>query len=240
MTKNKKIGLIVIASVIAILLLGGVVLVLANHRKDAQSSQAVAPDSNSTNNASGMAWNTVPLSSNQGVKGDASPNPSSSSNSAATGLRQPNTANPNQATAPTTNQSTSASKAQPNPFDPSSFAQYDKYKDDSSALIAEVQAGTGTTLEVGKKAAVYYRGWLTNGTMFDQSRADSSGNLQTFSFTLGDHQVITGWEQALAGMKVGAVRLLVIPPSVGYGNNAQGSIPASSVLVFQVQLVSVE
>jgi len=127
-----------------------------------------------------------------------------------------------------------------NPFDPSSFAQYEKYKSETNALMADAQAGDGATLEAGKTAVVYYRGWLTNGTLFDESRTGSDGKLQPFSFTLGQHQVISGWEQGLAGMKVGGVRLLIIPPSVGYGAQGQGSIPPNSVLVFQVQLVAVQ
>jgi FKBP-type peptidyl-prolyl cis-trans isomerase FkpA len=124
--------------------------------------------------------------------------------------------------------------------DPSTFAQYDKYKDNTSALMADIQKGTGTELAQGKKAAVYYRGFLTNGTVFDETRNGSDGKPQPFVFTEGQHQVITGWEQGLAGMKVGGVRLLIVPPSVGYGANAQGSIPANSVLIFEVQLLEVQ
>ena len=129
---------------------------------------------------------------------------------------------------------------QSNPFDPTTFTQYEKYKNDQGGLFADVQAGTGATLEAGKKAAVYYRGWLTNGTKFDESRPGSDGKLTPFVFTLGQHQVITGWEQALAGMKVGGVRLVIVPPAVGYGAQAQNGIPANSVLIFQVQLAEVQ
>jgi len=125
-------------------------------------------------------------------------------------------------------------------IDPASFAQYDKYKDDKAALFGEIQAGSGAELTVGKKAAVLYKGWLTNGQVFDQSRAGSDGKLQPFVFTLGAHQVIPGWEQGMAGMKVGGQRLLIIPPAVGYGSQGQGPIPPNSVLVFQVQLIDVQ
>lgn len=133
-----------------------------------------------------------------------------------------------------------AGSSQSNPFDPSTFGQYDKYKADKGALFGEVQAGNGKALGPNQKAAVYYRGWLTNGTMFDSSRAGADGKLTPFIFTLGAHQVIPGWEQALAGMKVGAVRLVIVPPSVGYGDKGQGSIPPGAVLVFQVQLADVQ
>lgn len=125
-------------------------------------------------------------------------------------------------------------------LDPSTFSKYEQYKSNTSALYADIQTGTGTELTENKAAAVIYTGWLTNGTVFDQSRPDSSGKLQPFVFTLGAHQVIAGWEQAMAGMKVGGIRLLIIPPAVGYGATATGSIPANSVLVFKVQLAAVQ
>lgn len=125
-------------------------------------------------------------------------------------------------------------------LDPTTFAQYDKYKDSTTAMYIDLLAGTGATLSSGHEAAVYYKGWLTNGQLFDESRAGSDGKLQTFAFTLGEHKVISGWEEALDGMKAGGVRLLIIPPSTGYGANGQGSIPPNAVLVFQVQLVSVQ
>jgi FKBP-type peptidyl-prolyl cis-trans isomerase FkpA len=125
-------------------------------------------------------------------------------------------------------------------IDPSTFSKYDQYKSNTAALFADIQKGTGDELTINKKAAVVYKGWLTNGQLFDQSRADSNGQLQPFGFTLGAHQVITGWEQGMAGMKVGGTRLLIIPPSVGYGAAGQGSIPPNSVLVFQVQLLAVQ
>jgi hypothetical protein len=133
-----------------------------------------------------------------------------------------------------------SSSSSPSPLDPSTFAQYEKYKDGQSGLFGDIQVGTGDELTDGKKAAVYYKGWLTNGTLFDQSRAGSDGKLQPFIFQLGAHQVIAGWEQALAGMKVGGTRLLIIPPAVGYGAAGQGSIPPNATLVFQVQLTAVQ
>lgn len=125
-------------------------------------------------------------------------------------------------------------------IDPTTFAQYDKYKDAQSASYIDLQKGTGDTVSEGKTAVVVYRGWLTNGTLFDESKVSSDGKLQAFSFVIGQHQVIAGWEQAVNGMKVGGVRLLIIPPAAGYGATGQGSIPGNSVLVFQVQLVQVQ
>ena len=125
-------------------------------------------------------------------------------------------------------------------IDPSTFSQYEKYKTNTSALFGDIQVGSGTELAANHQAAVYYKGWLTNGELFDQSRAGSDGKLQPFTFTLGAHQVIPGWEEGVAGMKVGGSRLIIVPPSVGYGAQGAGSIPPNSVLVFEVQLVAVQ
>lgn len=132
------------------------------------------------------------------------------------------------------------SSAQKSMLDPSNFAQYEKYKNGQSGLFAEIQKGTGTELTRGKTAAVLYKGWLTNGTLFDQSRKNEDGKLVTFNFELGKGQVIAGWEQGLAGMKEGGVRLVIVPPAAGYGASEKENIPANSVLVFQVQLISVQ
>jgi len=125
-------------------------------------------------------------------------------------------------------------------IDTSTFKQYDKYKDGNSGLFAEVQQGSGASLDAGKTANVIYKGWLTDGTLFDESRTGSDGKLQAFSFVEGQHQVIPGWEEAMSGMKAGGTRLLIIPPAVGYGAQGQGSIPPNAVLVFLVQLVDVK
>lgn len=138
------------------------------------------------------------------------------------------------------NSQSSGTSSSSSAVNPATFSQYDKYKSSTNALFGDIQAGTGTALTSGHTASVYYKGWLTDGTLFDETHTDSSGNPVPFSFTLGQHQVISGWEEGLAGMKAGGVRLVIVPPSVGYGNQATGSIPADSVLVFEVQLVSVK
>ncbi len=96
--------------------------------------------------------------------------------------------------------------------------------------------GTGVEATAGKKISVNYLGTLTDGTKFDSSYDRN----QPFSFTLGSGQVIQGWDQGFAGMKVGGKRKLVIPPSLGYGNQSAGSIPPNSTLVFEVELLGVE
>ncbi len=136
---------------------------------------------------------------------------------------------------PTQQKSSSSSSSQT--IDPSTFSQYDKYKNENQALFGDLAPGNGATLANGQTAQVLYKGWLTNGQMFDQSRTGADGKLQTFGFKVGAGQVIKGWDQGLIGMKVGGTRLLVIPPSVGYGASGQGPIPGDAVLVFLVQLV---
>lgn len=122
---------------------------------------------------------------------------------------------------------------------PDTFKQYDQYKDSKDALFADIVVGSGAEVTNGQKVAVYYKGWLTNGELFDQSRADGDGNPQTFTFEIGKHEVIAGWEQDIVGMKVGGIRRMIIPPAVGYGATGQGeTIPPNSVLVFDVQLIN--
>lgn len=135
---------------------------------------------------------------------------------------------------------TAASGSSSQAVNPATFSEYDKYKASTNALFGDVQVGTGDELTVNKQAAVLYKGWLTDGSLFDESRAGSDGKLQPVVFTLGAHQVIPGWEEGMAGMKVGGTRLIIVPPSVGYGAAGQGSVPGNSVMVFEVQLLAVK
>lgn len=167
----------------------------------------------------------------------------SSDTSSASQNSNQHVANPNtsqsqvlsESTGNTTNNSSSSTPTAAT-VKPAEFGVYNRYKSDTSALYADIATGTGTEAVAGKKVSVTYAGWLTNGTIFDQT-ADPN---KPFSFTLGAGSVITGWEQTIPGMKVGGERLLIIPPAVGYGNTAQGLIPANSVLIFRVKLVGVE
>ena len=89
----------------------------------------------------------------------------------------------------------------------------------------------------GKKVSVHYTGWLTNGKKFDSSvdRGDP------FVFTIGRGQVIGGWDEGVATMKVGGKRKLTIPPDLGYGaRGAGGVIPGNATLVFEVELLGIE
>ena len=103
--------------------------------------------------------------------------------------------------------------------------------------ITDEIVGTGAVAEAGDKITVQYVGSLTNGTVFD---ASAKHGTQGFTFTLGSHMVIQGWDQGLVGMKEGGKRKLVIPAALAYGSQSPApSIPANSTLVFEVELVKV-
>jgi FKBP-type peptidyl-prolyl cis-trans isomerase FkpA len=99
------------------------------------------------------------------------------------------------------------------------------------------QVGTGAEAVPGKTVVVHYTGWLDNGTKFDSSKDRG----QPFTFPLGGGRVIKGWDEGVAGMKVGGRRTLVIPPELGYGaRGAPGAIPPNATLKFEVELLDVK
>ena len=103
--------------------------------------------------------------------------------------------------------------------------------------VEDEVVGTGDVATAGKSVTVHYVGSLTNGTVFDASRKRGD---QGFTFVLGAGQVIKGWDQGVAGMKVGGKRKLTIPPELAYGSQAVGGvIPANSTLIFEVELLKV-
>lgn len=106
----------------------------------------------------------------------------------------------------------------------------------SGLQYEDVTIGTGTEAIAGKTVEVHYTGTLTNGTKFDSS-VDRG---RPFSFRLGIGQVIRGWDEGVAGMKIGGKRKLVIPSELGYGaRGAGGVIPPNATLVFDVELLKV-
>ena len=104
-------------------------------------------------------------------------------------------------------------------------------------ILKEAPAGAAVA-KAGDNVKMLYTGYLTNGTEFDSTA--KHGN-EPFGFKLGSGQVIKGWDEGVAGMKVGEKRKLVIPPDLGYGaQGAGGVIPPNSTLIFDVELVGIE
>jgi FKBP-type peptidyl-prolyl cis-trans isomerase len=107
----------------------------------------------------------------------------------------------------------------------------------SGLQYQDVALGEGAEAREGQVAVVHYTGWLTDGTKFDSSRDRG----QPFSFPVGGGQVIAGWDEGVAGMKVGGRRKLVIPANLGYGEmGAPPVIPPGATLVFDVELLEVK
>ncbi|MDC0234768.1 FKBP-type peptidyl-prolyl cis-trans isomerase [Candidatus Marinimicrobia bacterium] len=108
---------------------------------------------------------------------------------------------------------------------------------DGELTIEDIVVGEGTEAVKHSIVTVNYTGWLEDGSKFDSSL---NPGREPFRFTVGAGQVIQGWDQGIPGMKIGGKRKLTIPPSMGYGNRANGAIPANSVLIFEVDLLVVE
>ena len=105
----------------------------------------------------------------------------------------------------------------------------------ASLEIDDVKVGTGAEAREGRAVSVHYVGKLKDGTVFD----DSHPRGQPLTFIVGDHNIIGGWNKGIVGMRKGGVRKLVVPPHLGYGDNAQSKIPAGSTLYFELELVHV-
>lgn len=104
-------------------------------------------------------------------------------------------------------------------------------------VVTDTVIGSGAEAAPGKMVTVHYVGALPDGTVFDAS----ANHGQPFTFQLGAGQVIRGWDEGIAGMKVGGKRRLVIPSDLAYGNQAVGGvIPANATLLFEVELVAVQ
>jgi FKBP-type peptidyl-prolyl cis-trans isomerase len=113
-------------------------------------------------------------------------------------------------------------------------------KDDSQTTVSKLQIedieeGTGAEVKNGDTVKVHYTGTLTDGTKFDSSYDRD----EPFEFTVGEGNVIKGWDQGILGMKVGGKRNLVIPSDLGYGEAGSGPIPPNSTLIFEIELIEI-
>lgn len=109
-------------------------------------------------------------------------------------------------------------------------------KTENGAYYRDLVPGTGTVAAAGRTLTVRYTGWLSNGTEFDSNLTKPD----PLSFKLGAEEVIDGFDEALVGVKAGGTRQLIVPPSLGYGAYQYGPVPGNSVLVFKVEVLSVQ
>ncbi len=107
---------------------------------------------------------------------------------------------------------------------------------DSGLKYIDEKEGTGEVAKKGDAVTVHYTGWLKNGKKFDSSRDRD----EPFTFTLGAGEVIKGWDEGVAGMKIGGKRKLIIPSELAYGARGRGPIPPNSELTFDVELLKIK
>lgn len=123
------------------------------------------------------------------------------------------------------------------PEAPTALSDSDYTTTQSGLQYHDFEAGTGQSPQSGQQVTVHYTGWLEDGTMFDSSLTRG----RPFDFTIGLGQVIPGWDEGVASMKVGGKRQLVIPAGLAYGEQgAGGVIPPNATLIFEVELLGVE
>jgi FKBP-type peptidyl-prolyl cis-trans isomerase FkpA len=112
---------------------------------------------------------------------------------------------------------------------------------DAPFSVTDLRLGTGPEAVDGSVVTVHYTGWFYDASKPDQKGVpfDSSAVRGPLTFTVGAGMVIPGWDQGIVGMKVGGLRRLVIPPSLGYGGRRQGPIPPNTTLIFELELLDV-
>jgi peptidylprolyl isomerase len=126
----------------------------------------------------------------------------------------------------------------PAPESPTAVDEGDYEQTEGGVKVFDIVEGSGAELTTGQIATVHYTGWLEDGTRFDSSLL--SGQAPSFSF--GSGQPILGWDEGLAGMKVGGVRQIVVPPELAFGEQGAGGgmIPPNATLVFEIELLNAE
>jgi FKBP-type peptidyl-prolyl cis-trans isomerase len=134
-------------------------------------------------------------------------------------------------------QSTAKKSSTPNTNTPTKVTG-DGVKTPSGLVYWDIRVGNGDTAKEGSHVRVHYTGWLTTGKKFDSS-VDAG---TPFDFRIGNGEVIKGWDEGVAGMRVGGKRQLRIPPSLAYGADGTpgGPIPPNATLIFDVQLLGVQ
>jgi FKBP-type peptidyl-prolyl cis-trans isomerase len=134
-------------------------------------------------------------------------------------------------------QSTAGKSTAPNTNAPTKVTG-DGVKTASGLIYWDIRVGNGDVAKEGSHVRVHYTGWLTSGKKFDSS-VDAG---KPFDFTIGNGEVIKGWEEGVAGMRVGGKRQLRIPPGLGYGADGTpgGPIPPNATLIFDIRLLGVQ
>lgn len=99
------------------------------------------------------------------------------------------------------------------------------------------QKGSGDNAKAGQNVTVNYTGKLLDGKPFDSNVDPQFNHVQPFSFTLGNHQVISGWDEGIAHYNKGAKGTLYVPSTLGYGPQSRGPLPANAIMIFDVELV---
>lgn len=107
----------------------------------------------------------------------------------------------------------------------------------SGLYMKNLVIGTGAAAGTGSRAFVHYTGWLTDGTEFDSAWPPDKDPILVW---IGSGNTVQGFAEGTRGMQVGGKRLIVVPPALGYGGRVVGPIPANSILVFEIELVSVQ
>jgi FKBP-type peptidyl-prolyl cis-trans isomerase len=133
-------------------------------------------------------------------------------------------------------QSAAKNSANPNTDAPTKVTG-DGVKTESGLHFWDIRVGNGEVAKEGSRVRVHYTGWLTTGKKFDSS-VDAG---TPFDFTIGNGEVIKGWEEGVTGMKVGGKRQLRIPPALGYGADGYPPvIPPNATLIFDIMLLGVQ